>query len=200
MAPILAAGCGDAATQVTVSVRGVDEVTVMPAADAQRLLDGGPGVAGEVRRNRAEAERLEVTESGRSFQTRLSTALSTFGGCLSDRGFSFIGLPGQGNPEADEQQYISALIACNAVSGISSVLQEQTARQGELTAAQKRALNENARDLVSCMLDRGWQFGELAPNQSGILSPSSFPTDIQERSEEFNRDLEACGWFDLDLG
>jgi hypothetical protein len=196
----MVAACGETTAEVTVTVRGIDDVQVMSAADAQRLLDGGPGVAGEIQRNKAEADALEVTESGRSFQTRLSTALSTFGDCLSERGFSFIGLPGQGDPEADEADYISALIACNAVSGISSVLQEQNARQQELTAAQKTALNENARDLVICMLDRGWQFGEMVPNQNGILSPTSFPPDVQERNDEFSRDLEACGWFDLDLG
>ena len=195
-----ATACGDADTEVTVTVRDVDGVQVMSADEAEALLDGSAGAVGAAQRTRAEADPLEVTESGRSFQTRLSTALTTFGTCLDENGFSFIGLPGQGNPDADEAKYISALIACNAVSGISGVLQEQNDRQQDLTAAQKQSLNENARDLIECMLDRGWEFGDLVPNQSGILTPSSFPPDLQTRGDEFDRDLDACGWFELDLG
>ncbi|GEM_PF-6918345 len=196
---LILAACGDSTVQVTTTVRGVDEIQVMSAEQAAALLDGG-GAVGSATRTRTEAQQLEVTESGRSFQTRLSTALTTFGNCLDERGFSFIGLPGQGNPDADDQAYISALITCNAVSNISGVLQEQNDRQQNLTAAQKKALNEDARDLVECMRDRGWEFGELQPNQNGILAPSSFPPDIQTRQDEFNRDLGDCGWFDLDLG
>ena len=197
---LLATACGDPETQVTVTVRGVDEVQVMSADQAAALLDGAPGAAGPAVRTAAQAEQLDVTESGRSFQTRLSTALTTFGSCLEDRGWSFIGLPGQGNPDADDADYIASLIACNAESGISNVLQEQNDRQASLTAAQKQSLNENARDLVECLRDRGWAFGDLVPNQNGILSPSSFPPDTQTRPEEFQRDLEECGWFELDLG
>lgn len=192
--------CADPEREITVTVRGVDEVQVMSADEAAALLDGGPGAAGPAVRNAAVADELEVTESGRSFQTRLSTALTTFGSCLDDRGYSFIGLPGQGNPDADDQGYITALIACNAQSGISTVFQEQNDRQSDLTAAQKTALNENARDLIECMKDRGWAFGDLEPNQNGVLTPSSFPNDIQTRPEEWERDLDDCGWYDLDLG
>jgi len=193
------AACGETTVEITTTVRGVDEVQVMSADQAAALLDGG-GTVGAATRTRTEAEQLEVTESGRSFQTRLSTALTTFGNCLDERGFRFIGLPGQGNPDADDPQYIAALIACNAESNISGVLQEQNDRQQSLTAAQKQSLNENARDLVECLRDRGWEFGELQPNQNGILTPSSFPPDTQTRQEEFSRDLDECGWFDLDLG
>jgi len=197
---LVATGCGDSEPQVQVTVRDVDAVRVMSPEDARELLDGGGGTVGDAQRTGAARDQLEVVESGRSFQTRLGTALTTFNTCLADRGFEFIGLPGQGNPDADDDAYIAALITCNGVSNIGAVLQEQNDRQSDLTAAQKQALNESARDLVECMLDRGWAFGEMVPNQNGILTPSSFPPDIATRGEEWERDLDACGWYDLDLG
>ena len=198
----LAIGCSQPEDEANVVVRGADEIKVVDADEAERLLDDGAArAAGNEQSVRTEATAVPVVESGRDFQTRLGTALASFNGCLQERGFQFVGLPGQSDdPVASDPDYLPALIACNNESGIASVLQEQGDRQAELSADEKKRLNEDSQVVFECLLDRGWEFGELEPNQNGVLSPSSFPDDINTRRDEFNRDLDSCGWNDLDLG
>lgn len=198
----LSASCGGDSPQATVVVRGADDVQVVDADEAARLLDEGNAQAAAAEQAvRTEATAVPVVESSRSFQTRLGTALATFNGCLQERGFQFVGLPGQtDDPIADDPDYLPSLIACNNESGIASVLQEQSARQAALSAADKERLNTDAKAVFECLLDRGWDFGPLEPNENGILGPSSFPDDVSARQDEFGRDLDACGWNDLDLG
>ncbi len=198
----LTAGCSQPETETAVVVRGADEIKVVDADEAERLLDEGASrAAGNEETVRTDATTVSVVESGRSFQTRLGTALATFNGCLQERGFQFVGIPGQtDDPTASDPDYLPSLIACNNESGIANVLQEQGDRQAALTADDKKRLNEDSQVVFECLLDRGWDFGALEPNQNGVLSPSSFPDDINARRDEFNRDLDACGWNDLDLG
>lgn len=183
-------------------VRGADELQIVEADEAERLLDEGASRSAEGGETvRTDATTVPVVESNRSFQTRLGSALASFNGCLQERGFRFVGLPGQtDDPLAAEPDYVPSLIACNNESGIASVLQEQNERQSALSAEDKQRLNEDGKAVFECLLDRGWEFGELEPNENGILSPSAFPDDINARRDEFNRDLDACGWNDLELG
>ncbi len=165
-----------------------------------RALLAGDDSATDAGGDREPDQTLAVTEASRSFQTRLSTALTTFTICLDERGLSFIGLPGSGEPGADDPGYLSALVLCNAESNIAAVIQEQDARNGDLSPAERQQLNRAALDLADCMADHGWDFGELEPNRNGILMPRSFPSDIGTRRDEFDRDLDRCGWYDLTLG
>ena len=124
-----------------------------------------------------------------------------FNSCLGEAGFTFVGLPGQSeDPVAQEPAYLGALIACNNESGIGNILAEQNTRQQDLTAEQKVAINESGRMVFSCLIERGWDLGELQPNQNGILTASRFPDIPPSRQTEFQRDLDECGWNDLDLG
>ncbi len=194
-AVVALAACASGDDRATIEIRRADDVQVVPADEAARLLaDGSAGAEGS-------AATVPVVESSRSFQTRLGRALVDFNGCLQDRGFTFVGLPGESDdPTAADPGYVPALIACNNESGIAAVLQEQNSRQGDLTADDIERLNTDAQEVFECLLDRGWAFGELEPNENGVLTPSSFPSDIGTRGDELNRDLDACGWNDLDLG
>lgn len=195
-------GCGSTAPEAVVVVQGVDEVQVVSADEASRLLDESQArAADEDDSIRTLATTLPVVESSRSFQTRLGSALATFNGCLAERGLRFVGIPGQtDDPLAAEPDYLPALIACNNESGIAAVLDEQNSRQSALTADDKKRLNTDSKQVFECLVDRGWAFGPLEPNNNGVLSPSAFPDDINSRRDEFSRDLDACGWNDLDLG
>lgn len=180
-----------------------DEVQIVSADEAETLLAEGEARAGAATRNEAEITEttLSVTEANRSFQVRLGTALTIFNSCLGEAGYSFVGLPGQSDdPTAAEPEYLAALIACNNESGIGAVLAEQNDRQQNLTAEQKVAINESGRLVFECLVERGWDLGELEPNQNGILGASRFPDVPPSRQTEFQRDLDECGWNDLDLG
>ena len=194
--------CSNGAEQTSIVVRGADDIQVVDADEAARMLEDGATRAadgGDVERTAATA--VPVVESSRSFQTRLGTALATFNGCLQERGFRFVGIPGQtDDPIAADPDYLPSLIACNNESGIAAVLQEQNSRQAALSTEDKERLNTDAKVVFECLLDRGWDFGPLEPNENGVLGPSAFPDDVNARPDEFRRDLDGCGWNDLDLG
>lgn len=184
-------------------MRGADDVQIVTAEEAERLLAEGEGKAGAATRNAISATEttLSVTEANRSFQVKLGTALTVFNSCLADAGYTFVGIPGQtDDPIAAEPGYLGALISCNNESGIGNILAEQNTRQQNLTAEQKTSINESGRQVFECLIDRGWDMGELQPNQNGILSASRFPDIPPSRQTEFQRDLDECGWNDLDLG
>ncbi|MEM7324374.1 MAG: hypothetical protein AAF531_14890 [Actinomycetota bacterium] len=201
---LVAAGCGAAAVEEpSVVIRTADQIQVVSQDEAAQLLAAGADRAGPASRSEAEVTEttLSVTEANRSFQVRLGTALTVFNSCLGDAGFVFVGLPGQSDdPVAADPNYLAALIACNTESGISGILAEQNDRQSSLTPEQKTSINESGRSVFECLIDRGWDLGDLVPNENGILTVSRFPDVPPERQDEFQRDLDACGWNDLDLG
>lgn len=201
---LVAASCGRGAEPETLTVvMRADDVRVVSAEEAGELLAEGEQRTGSATRNESSATEttLSVTEANRSFQVRLGTALSVFNGCLGEAGYSFVGLPGQSDdPVAAEPAYLGALISCNNESGIAGILAEQSSRQENLTAEQKVAINESGRQVFDCLIERGWDLGELQPNQNGILTAGRFPDVPPSRQTEFQRDLDECGWNDLDLG
>lgn len=200
---LLLAACGSNSDSAPdVNVQSADQVQIVDADEAEDLLKQGEERATTSTTDPADTQTtLDVSEAGRSFQTRLGTALTVFSRCLGESGYTYVGLPGQSeDPVAAEPEYLNALIACNNESGIANVLQEQGARQQDLTADQKKSINESGRLVFDCLADRGWDLGELEPNENGILSASRFPDLPQSRLDEFRRDLDECGWNDLDLG
>ncbi len=199
----LAACSGGDGSDAGASVRGADDVQIVGADEASDLLEEGQDRLKAEAADDAESTTtsLAVTESGRSFQTRLGTALTVFNTCMQEEGYTFVGIPGQtDDPVAAEPEYLNALIACNNESGIGAVMQEQGQRQQNLTADQKKSVNESGRQVFGCLIDRGWDLGDLEANANGILSPTRFPAVPSSRQDEFNRDLDECGWNDLELG
>ncbi len=204
VAALWLSACGTSGEdEAQIVVMRADAVQVVSADEAERLLAEGQARAGEATRSvsaRTETT-LSVTEANRSFQVRLGTALTVFNTCLGEAGFSFVGIPGQtDDPAAAEPGYLAALISCNNESGIGEVLAEQNERQQDLTAEQITSIDENGRSVFECLIDRGWDLGELEPNPNGILTASRFPTIPPERQIVFQRDLDECGWNDLELG
>ena len=201
---LVASACSQTiAAEPRVVVMRADDVQVVSPEEASRLLDEGEERAGAATRNETGPTEttLLVTEANRSFQVRLGTALTVFNTCLGEAGYIFVGLPGQSDdPIAAEPQYLGALISCNNESGIGNILSEQNTRQEDLSAEQKTAINESGRKVFECIIDRGWDLGDLVPNQNGILTASQFPSIPPSRQNEWQRDLDECGWNDLDLG
>ena len=105
---------------------------------------------------------------------KLMDALDTFNSCLDSEGWSFIGLPdpaaGADEP-VNSPDYLAALILCNSRSSIADTFQEfQTSRQ-ELDPDEIREQNEEFIELAECLRGRGWQIGDLAPDENGLLNP-----------------------------
>lgn len=199
-AVVTACGSGAGATPDTVVMRA-DDVQVVSPDEARALLVDGESRAGEATRTESATDGLAVTESERSFQVELGTALTVFNACLGDLGYTFVGIPGQtDDPAAGDPGYLPALISCNNESGIGELLLEQQASQADLTAEQKTSINESGRQVYECLIDRGWDLGDLEPNQFGILTVTRFPDVPPSRQDEFQRDLDECGWNDLELG
>lgn len=105
---------------------------------------------------------------------KLMDALDTFNSCLDSEGWSFIGLPdpaaGADEP-VNSPDYLAALILCNSRSSIADTFQEfQTSRQ-ELDPDEIREQNEEFIELTECLRGRGWQVGDLVPDENGLLNP-----------------------------
>jgi hypothetical protein len=112
----------------------------------------------------------EEAESG----VKLMDALDAFNSCLDSEGWSFLGLPdpaaGADEP-VNSPDYLAALILCNSRSSIADTFQEfQTSRQ-ELDPDEIREQNEEFIELAECLRGRGWQIGDLAPDENGLLNP-----------------------------
>ena len=105
---------------------------------------------------------------------KLMDALDAFNSCLDSEGWSFLGLPdpaaGADEP-VNSPDYLAALILCNSRSSIADTFQEfQTSRQ-ELDPDEIREQNEEFIELAECLRGRGWQIGDLAPDENGLLNP-----------------------------
>ncbi|MCP3857881.1 MAG: hypothetical protein GY698_24690 [Actinomycetia bacterium] len=200
---LLAVGCASSAPEAVVITRRADDVQVVSPAVARDLLADGVSRTGAA--TRVEAEKtgttLPVTQAEEGFQSRLSTALGVFNRCLQEEGVEFVGLPGQtDDPAAQDPGYLPALQLCNGRAGLLALLQEQQERQAGLTTEQVESLNEQLRSAWDCVRDRGWAFGELAPNQNGVLQPVDNPDNLLSRIDELGVDLEACGFNDIEFG
>ena len=105
---------------------------------------------------------------------KLMDALDTFNSCLDSEGWSFIGLPDPAagaNEPVNSPDYLEALILCNSRSSIADTFQEfQTSRQ-ELDPDEIREQNEEFIELTECLRGRGWQVGDLVPDENGLLNP-----------------------------
>lgn len=200
----LAAGCSSSDPDSIVITRRADEVQVVPADVARDLLAGGADRAGAATRVESEAATgttLPISQAEQGFQARLSTALGVFNTCLQEEGYEFVGLPGRtDDPAAQDPGYLPALQTCNSRAGLLALLQEQQQRQASLSPEQIESLNEQLRTAWDCVRDRGWAFGDLAPNQNGVLQPSEQPENLLNRIDELSPDLEACGFNDIELG
>ncbi|MCP5028519.1 MAG: hypothetical protein GY929_19760 [Actinomycetia bacterium] len=200
---LLAAACTSSTSEAIVITRRADGVQVVSPEVARDLLSEGASRAGAATRVESETTgtTLPITQAEQGFQARLSSALGVFNSCLGQEGYTFVGIPGQtDDPAAQDPGYVPALQRCNSRAGLLALLQEQSQRHSQLSSEQIEALNEQLRTAWDCVRDRGWAFGDLAPNQNGVLQPNERPENLLNRIDELGVDLDACGFNDIELG
>ena len=103
--------------------------------------------------------------------------LDDFNSCLSSEGYSFIGLPNQeAGPEdpVNNPDYLRALVLCNSRTDIASTFQEFQQSRNELTPEEIKEQNEQTIALGQCLQSKGWDIGDLSPDENGLLNPSQF--------------------------
>ena len=122
-------------------------------------------------------ETIPIAEEEENAGVKLMDTLDDFKSCLSSEGYSFIGLPNQeAGPEdpANNPDYLRALVLCNSRTNIASTFQEFQESRNELTPEEIREQNEQTIALGECLKGKGWNVGDLAPDENGLLNPSQF--------------------------
>ena len=105
---------------------------------------------------------------------KLMGALDDFNACLATEGYSWIGFPNAdlgANDPANQSGYLEALQLCNSRTGISNAYQDFQTSRTDLAPEMVRQENEDFIDLADCLRTKGWDIGELRPDENGLLSP-----------------------------
>tara|TARA_Y100000748_G_scaffold12849_1_gene10465 strand:+ start:63 stop:875 length:813 start_codon:yes stop_codon:yes gene_type:complete len=120
---------------------------------------------------------IPIAEEEENAGVKLMDTLDDFNSCLSSEGYEFIGLPNQeGGPEdpANNPDYLQALVLCNSRTNIASTFQEFQESRNEMTPDEIKEQNEQTIALGECLNRKGWDVGDLSPDQNGLLNPSQF--------------------------
>lgn len=135
---------------------------------------------------------IPIAEEEENAGVKLMDTLDDFNSCLSSEGYEFIGLPNQdGGPEdpANNPQYLQALVLCNSRTNIASTFQEFQQSRNEMTPDEIREQNEQTIALGECLNRKGWNVGNLSPDENGLLNPSQFESPDGSINTE---DIRSC--------
>ncbi|MDE0833135.1 MAG: hypothetical protein OSA36_02400, partial [Acidimicrobiales bacterium] len=105
---------------------------------------------------------------------KLMGALDDFNTCLATEGHSWIGFPNAdlgANDPVNQPGYLEALQLCNSRTSISNAYQDFQTSRTDLAPDVVRQENEDFIDLADCLRAKGWDIGELRPDENGLLSP-----------------------------
>ena len=120
---------------------------------------------------------IPIEEEEGAAGAKLMDSLDEFNSCLSSEGYSFMGLPNQeAGPEdpVNNPDYLRALVLCNSRTNIQSQFQEFQESRNELTPDEIKEQNEQTIALGECLKGKGWNVGDLAPDENGLLNPRQF--------------------------
>ena len=135
---------------------------------------------------------IPIAEEEENVGVKLMDTLDDFNSCLSSEGYEFIGLPNQeGGPEdpANNPDYLQALVLCNSRTNIASTFQEFQQSRNEMTPDEIREQNEQTIALGECLNRKGWNVGNLSPDENGLLNPSQFESQDGSTNTE---DIRSC--------
>lgn len=193
---LAAAACAPSAPSGAVVVRDVDEIALDPATlpspaehtsgpdgaasddgavdptpsagDPAATSDPGSGVAPD---DDTPTDTIPTNEDDRPAVFGLLDALDAFNTCLDGEGYTFIGLPGEGEPTdpRNDPAYGQALATCAARSGIVQALRATETENADLTPDQIESRNRAYLAWRECMIGRGWQVPEPVPDANGLL-------------------------------
>ncbi|HCV33439.1 MAG TPA: hypothetical protein DGF10_02125 [Acidimicrobiaceae bacterium] len=104
---------------------------------------------------------------------KLMGALDDFNRCLDGEGHEWIGFPNAdlGDVPVNQPSYLAALQLCNSRTQISKAYQEFQTSRSDMSPDEIEQENRDLIDLVDCLRGRGWDVGELRPDETGLLNP-----------------------------
>ncbi len=193
---LAAVACSDQESR-TVSIRGIDEVQVAtPEQLAAGALDNTGRLPGE-----GSDGTIPLAEEEGSFGSSLGSALEKFNTCNERLGWDFVGFPDpdSADPIIGDPAYAEAMGTCANESRILEVFDEQQQRMANMTPEEVEEFNTGIVALRECLLRRGWEWGELQPDENGVFGnglPSypgvENPLDTLD-DPNARRDLDECG-------
>ena len=119
-------------------------------------------------------ETIPLAEEDINPGLKLMGALDDFNACLAAEGYQWIGFPNAdlgANDPVNQPGYLEALQFCNSRTGIANAYQDFQTSRSDMAPDEIRQANEDFIELADCLRTRGWEIGELRPDESGLLSP-----------------------------
>ena len=123
---------------------------------------------------------------------RLGSAWTAFRECIKGAGFGDEALPTSTEDAQDlDPAYLDALGRCNNETGIVEAFQAFQAESENLDPDQIEQMNSGIIAFRECIVRRGWEMGELTPNENGALFPSSGAPE-PPAGHDSQRDYKDC--------
>ena len=119
-------------------------------------------------------ETIPLAEEDINPGLKLMGALDDFNTCLAAEGYQWIGFPNAdlgANDPVNQPGYLEALQFCNSRTGIANAYQDFQTSRSDMAPDEIRQENEDFIELADCLRTRGWEIGELRPDENGLLSP-----------------------------
>ena len=119
-------------------------------------------------------ETIPLAEEDINPGLKLMGALDDFNACLAAEGYQWIGFPNAdlgANDPVNQPGYLEALQFCNSRTGIANAYQDFQTSRSDMAPDEIRQANEDFIGLADCLRTRGWEIGELRPDENGLLSP-----------------------------
>lgn len=135
---------------------------------------------------------IPVAEAEQSATASMGSAFVKFRECLEREGWGDEPLPsGPNDLEGVDPEYLKALGKCNTQTGLVETLQEFQRETENLDPEQIEERNQQIILFRECVIRRGWEWGELVPNENGLLGPRGAP--VAPANRDSDRDFEECG-------
>lgn len=153
---------------------GTDEVVTQEAPTETASTDEPPTTTTTTTTVAPVKDTIPLAEEDVNPGLKLMGALDDFNACLATEGYSWIGFPNAdlgANDPANQPGYLEALQLCNSRTGISNAYQDFQTSRTDLVPEMVRQENEDFIDLADCLRTKGWDIGELRPDENGLLSP-----------------------------
>ena len=153
---------------------GTDEVVTQEAPTETASTDEPPTTTSTTTTVAPVKDTIPLAEEDINPGLKLMGALEDFNACLATEGYSWIGFPNAdlgANDPVNQPGYLEALQLCNSRTSISNAYQDFQTSRTDLAPDVVRQENEDFIDLADCLRTKGWDIGELRPDENGLLSP-----------------------------
>ena len=172
----LGAPTGDADEDAGMDEGGTDEVVTQEVPTETASTDESPTTTTTTTPTTVAPvkDTIPLAEEDINPGLKLMGALDDFNACLATEGYSWIGFPNAdlgANDPVNQPGYLEALQLCNSRTSISNAYQDFQTSRTDLAPDVLRQENEDFIDLADCLRAKGWDIGELRPDENGLLSP-----------------------------